>query len=239
MPTVMSIRVFRAWKGYAAVEGRLNKAADAMLSRLVAKQMLSALRYFHDWARRRRFIRKAWHRRGASMRKDCVFRSKITPFQTWLLYTKYRRLVREKMRVQFQAYLSILWKKKSHLRSLSNGERRMLSSSKRGKRVRRPSIAGKVTKKPGSSHGSKSKPGSSNSSRKPGSSRGGSRSSKKRGDSVSSVDSRGSTMNDSDAGDSNTDSEEQTGLFGGKPQAFRWKRNVSHTYDIHSVRVLR
>eukprot|EP01034_Spumella_vulgaris_P029789 gene29789-36889_t len=208
MPTVMNIRVFRAWKGYAKVEGTLNRKADAMYAKIVTKNVKSALRYFHDWARRRRHIRKAWHRKGASMRYDSKFRAKVTPFLIWLTYAKYRKL------------------------------RRMLGSTKRGnKRARRPSLAGKAGKKPSSSHGSKSKPGSSSSSRsKPGSSRGGSRGGKKKGDtsSVSSVDSGRSAMDDSDAGESNAEGEDLLGKIGGKPNHFKWKRNVSYYFDIHS-----
>lgn len=126
MPTVLKIRIFKAWKRYTKIEVKLNKAADKYCKSLLHKRYKESFYFLYDWFRRRRHIRKAWYRRGLAMRKLNLYRIRIAPFLLWLIYAKYRKIVRNRVKGQFYDMKRALFHSRHPLRALSYLEQRIL-----------------------------------------------------------------------------------------------------------------
>jgi hypothetical protein len=125
MPTIATIKVFRAWKGYAKLEGKLNRAADAFFQKLQRADSKVLLRWMHEWAHKRHAIRRAWNIKGNEMRLKYVSTLVVSPFYTWRTFTNYRVITRGRARIQQHQMRHVVLKGKLPRHSLSNAQRRV------------------------------------------------------------------------------------------------------------------
>ena len=142
IPTLVTIKVFKAWKNYTKLEGHLNRTADAFNHKLVRADSAVLLRWMHEWAHKRHAIRRSWTIRGNAMRQRYFARMILIPFYIWRLYTKYRAFARGHTKVNFHAMRRFLLPHKQPMRSKSNAERRIslkLKELKRRVQLRRVS----------------------------------------------------------------------------------------------------
>lgn len=125
MPTLTTIKVFKAWKAYAKVEARLNRTADKFFGKLQRADMVVLVRWMHEWAHKRHAIRRAWNIKGNEMRLRYVSRLVLSPFYTWRTYTNYRKITRGRAQMQQHQFRRVLLKNRPPRHSLSNSQRRV------------------------------------------------------------------------------------------------------------------
>jgi hypothetical protein len=125
MPALTTIKVFKAWKGYAKLEGRLNRAADGFFKKLQRADVIVLLRWMHEWSHKRHAIRRAWNIKGNEMRLRYISRLVLSPFYTWRTFTNYRMITRGRARMQQHPMRHALLKNRPPRHTISNSERRI------------------------------------------------------------------------------------------------------------------
>jgi hypothetical protein len=83
LPTYTQLRVFRAWKRFTKNEVHLNQLADGCMKRKASNNILIFFRWYRNWARRRKALRRQWFNRGFSMRRVARDRCTRHFFQIW------------------------------------------------------------------------------------------------------------------------------------------------------------
>jgi hypothetical protein len=124
MPTLVQIKVFRAWMTYGQYEGSLNRTADSYFNRLMRGRAREAVRWVQSWAHQRRWVHKAWVRRGSTMRQTYTSRLVLAPFYNWVLFAHCRVQLRHRQAAHFYAVKTLLLGKRPPARRVSNSERR-------------------------------------------------------------------------------------------------------------------
>eukprot|EP01033_Poteriospumella_lacustris_P015028 gene15028-10748_t len=131
LPTVLSLRVFRAWRDYTRRECELTQRARACAARKLRARARDALQFLRFWAFQRRRIRSAWFRRGQSMRTRNIVRLRCQSLQIWRAFAWLRRYTRERVRSEFWWIKQTLLAGRAPLRRKSLTDRRLLASTKR------------------------------------------------------------------------------------------------------------
>lgn len=96
MPTILQIRVFKAWKIFTKSEVFINTRSRTYNSNLIQKRSLEMLKWLYVWARKRRLIRRSWQIRGKSMLSEFLFQRVFIPFMVWRAYSVLRKNVRQR-----------------------------------------------------------------------------------------------------------------------------------------------
>jgi hypothetical protein len=104
MPTILEIRIFRAWKEYTKCERDLMKRACAHDSFRNHAKMRISLRWLKRWTEQRRVLRKLWFGAGLSQLKKNLFIRKNTPFQIWHAYVHLKKQIRGRVRTQISTF---------------------------------------------------------------------------------------------------------------------------------------
>jgi len=125
MPTLQTIKVFKAWKKYAQNEGVLNRAADGFNHKLVRADGKVLFQWLHAWAHKRHAIRRSWTIKGNMMRQRYFAEMILLPFYIWRVYTKYRVHARGHTKINFHAMRRKLLPHRMPMNSKSNAERRI------------------------------------------------------------------------------------------------------------------
>ena len=96
MPTILQIRVFKAWKKFTQSEVFINTRSRTYNSNLIQKRSLEMLKWLYVWAKKRRLIRRSWLIRGKSMLSEFLFQRVFIPFMVWRAYSVLRKNVRHR-----------------------------------------------------------------------------------------------------------------------------------------------
>lgn len=109
MPTLLQMKVFRAWRDYAQGEHALKAIADACMLQKRRAKGREYLRFLHRWARQKRMIRKAWIRQGHTMQTRHLVQVKQQLWMIWRSFTWIRKYSRERCKTEMFAFRAALF----------------------------------------------------------------------------------------------------------------------------------
>lgn len=218
VPTLLTMKTFRGWKKYVQENCALAMIARSFYKKMLQKALLCSLNWLHDWARKRRKIRRAWIREGLVKLRAVQFKRKQTPFMIWRSYTKYRTLVRSRIKSESSPFRHALIGNRSVLKRRSLAEKRLAA----GKAYRKEQEENKKRKRDGKKRppsSAKKRPDSREPSRK------GSRSKGSRGRSISDA---------SESSDNDDASAKSASTTNNVHMVFLWLKDVTRNYDMDS-----
>lgn len=131
MPTILEMKIFRAWKTWSQGELHIKNRAIMYFKGLQKKALRKSLRWFHRWTVRRKAIRKAWFKGGSSMYSKHLFLIKNTPFLLWKSLLFYKKLVRERVMHYAQDFHHWLYPQLEFIAPPNRTDRRKLLEAKR------------------------------------------------------------------------------------------------------------
>lgn len=97
VPTVRSLRVFRAWKGVYMSEKALRDTADGLVDKMLRMHGNVSLAWWRRWTRRRTKMRTRWYKYGIVTYKHKIFMRKVTPFLIWKMVWFYRKTLHNRI----------------------------------------------------------------------------------------------------------------------------------------------
>jgi hypothetical protein len=132
MPTVLLMKVFRAWKTDSMFEARCTKLSTQNYDKILQKRQRRCFHQLFFYAHQRRFLRRAWFRRGQTMlRTNRRSRLRLV-FYLWRVFVHFRRYIRGRARTEVHAFrLRLLGRYKKPWKLLSFADKRMRASAKR------------------------------------------------------------------------------------------------------------
>lgn len=91
VPTLITMRIFRAWSKYAVEESYYTKKAQGFINKKQAGNFRDSFHWLKYWAARRKNLRRQWLKEGLTMKRrfddQCVKR----PFQVWYSWVQLKR----------------------------------------------------------------------------------------------------------------------------------------------------
>ena len=125
MPTLLTLRTFRAWKRYTKVESKFHRTSDGYKKSMLEKRYVDLFRWLHVWARKRHRIRRAWNRRGRAMLGLYKLNIVQLPIQLWYFYRHYHHLAQKRVSLHHHTFRHALELDIHYHIKTSNAEKRL------------------------------------------------------------------------------------------------------------------
>jgi hypothetical protein len=98
IPTVIQIKVFRAWKFFTQAELIIYRKSIDFYKKLIRKNARYSIYWIYDWAKKRKSVRKAWIYRGSQLLRSQLLLKKLIPFVIWKSYVTYKKILRRRVK---------------------------------------------------------------------------------------------------------------------------------------------
>jgi hypothetical protein len=131
MPTLLKMKIFRAWKGYSLFESHCKKVSTENFNKILQKRLARSFADLSFFAYQNRFLKRAWYRKGLALQRQNLKSRLRTVFYMWKMVVRFKKYIRARVHTEFQSYRSRLFGRKKPWKKLSFADKRMRSSAKR------------------------------------------------------------------------------------------------------------
>ena len=105
-PTLIMMRIFRAWAVYAMGEAFYTKKAEGFKRAKLTTNFRDSFLWLRYWTHRRKHLRRQWFREGLTMKRKFDDRCVKRPFQVWYAWIRIKKSINTSVRANSSLFRS-------------------------------------------------------------------------------------------------------------------------------------